>query len=355
MPSTKVSPAQVSKSIAIAQKKETVQTPNPVSVQVENGTEKRMIEKGKPSTSQLGSPVKSGHSMPPESINYYESYFEDSFVGDFSGQVDEAQLGEKELDQMHDLAWQDDDKMNNALEFGFDSFGPESILFHGLSDRNSNDAASPKKLDAGQAAQDANDKPKEEAESSAANGIGPRAESEGEQTAEASGRTQMINVSSLPDFELVSLSIVEPQLKAKLNSCFDEDKIKNGYEIADNHAPPPSILFVEKRQSDVGAADPEELAEKDSMQPAPFKRGGTLTQSQRRKVSPKFKFEEILNTSDDVTLTAGSGGDGSSLPTANGAYPEQKPAFYGDGVLYPAPARAEGTHQDPLAASFSPC
>lgn len=275
-----------------------------------------MSEKGK--SINNGSPTKHG-AHAPDSMNYYESYFEDSFVGELSAEADSQEKLSSE--NINEITWQDEEKINNALEFGFDSFGPESILFQGVGHSgDSGGISSPKKV--------VEDHPQEEEQRSTQSrppikerqsvirrkeqqqAQAKQEEEEERQKEEKSDKKNEIqpaNLNSLSDFEFVSLSISEPQLKQKLDDCFDEDKIKNSYEISDsNQIPPPSIVFIEKTneihsktiETIDRSLDVEDVEENSNS----FKRNGTLTQSQRRKISPKFKFEEILNTSDDVNL-----------------------------------------------------
>ena len=83
-----------------------------------------------PSLSSPSSPTKNSPKTPQlQSINYYESYFDDSYVGDFSGDVpSDAQLDSDEVDQ----DWPNISEINSTsgvIEFAYDSFGPESIVF----------------------------------------------------------------------------------------------------------------------------------------------------------------------------------------------------------------------------------
>lgn len=76
------------------------------------------------------SPTKNSPKTPQlQSINYYESYFDDSYVGDFTGEVpSDAKLDSDEVEQ----DWPNVSEINSTsgvIEFTYDSFGPESIVF----------------------------------------------------------------------------------------------------------------------------------------------------------------------------------------------------------------------------------
>ncbi|RWS15582.1 protein prune 2-like isoform X2, partial [Dinothrombium tinctorium] len=187
------------------------------------------------------------HQVPPvESINYYESYFMDSFVGEFSGEVDVEKVKDSE-----DI-WCNDSSMDGFnSELSFDSFGPESLIFSSHLE-NVNESSEP-----------------------VPNGIQ--------------------NFSN--DSDLQSLSVTEPQLGDKVRLCFDESKIKTGYELTIEDATP------SERQDEPSAASGG--SEENTKLGSSFLRNGPLTQSQRRKISPKLKFEEILNSSDDANTPTG--------------------------------------------------
>lgn len=63
----------------------------------------------------------------PESI--YGSYIEDSYTGDLVGDYhnDESEY----QDNQDQEQWAINENMNNEIEFDFDSFGPESIIYTG--------------------------------------------------------------------------------------------------------------------------------------------------------------------------------------------------------------------------------
>jgi len=162
----------------------------------------------------------------PESINYYESYFLDSYVGEFNGEVANDKLDQQQIDEIN---WCDEEKIENALEFGFDSFGPESILFQTTNSDNSltNQA---KKL---QTIKETND------ETSA-----KRVKKSSTESADYLNQ-QLNQINQSEDYDnLISLSVAEPQLKQKLDKCFDVNKIKNGYDISK------SILAFDQSLSD---------------------------------------------------------------------------------------------------------
>lgn len=77
------------------------------------------------------SPTKNSPKTPQlQSINLYESYFDDSYIGDFTGEVPpDAQLDSEEADCQD---WPNVTEINSTsgvVEFAYDSFGPESIVF----------------------------------------------------------------------------------------------------------------------------------------------------------------------------------------------------------------------------------
>lgn len=87
---------------------------------------------GKLSISSLNSssPTKNSPKTPQlQSINYYESYFDDSYIGEFTGEVpSDAKLDSDEVEQ----DWPNESEINSTsgvIEFAYDSFGPESIVF----------------------------------------------------------------------------------------------------------------------------------------------------------------------------------------------------------------------------------
>lgn len=63
----------------------------------------------------------------PESI--YGSYIEDSYTGDLVGDYhnDESEY----QDNQDQEQWAINENINNEIEFDFDSFGPESIIYTG--------------------------------------------------------------------------------------------------------------------------------------------------------------------------------------------------------------------------------
>lgn len=164
----------------------------------------------------------------------------DSFTGDFIGGVSNDEL----IDEMN---WRDEQKIESALEFGFDSFGPESILFPQTTNGDNLMVNQMKKLET----------IKESNEKSSETFVKGSTDEDNEITVDKV-RESISSLSELSDHliannsdyeDLVSLSVAEPQLKQKLDTCFDSDRIRNGYEI---HAEPKSILAFDKdyRQSD---------------------------------------------------------------------------------------------------------
>ena len=72
----------------------------------------------------------------PESI--YGSYIEDSFVGELVGDYQNIDSVDNEGNDL-DNNWGLNNGINNEIEFDFDSFGPESIIYTGndqLEDQN---------------------------------------------------------------------------------------------------------------------------------------------------------------------------------------------------------------------------
>lgn len=84
------------------------------------------------------SPSKNSPKTPQlQSINYYESYFDDSYIGEFTGEVpSDAKLDTDEVEQ----DWPNVSEINSTsgvIEFAYDSFGPESIVFQNDSEDSS--------------------------------------------------------------------------------------------------------------------------------------------------------------------------------------------------------------------------
>lgn len=220
----------------------------------------------------------------PQSINYYESYFDDSYIGDFAGE--EAEIDEDSPQEQDIQTWSGDTNIDNSLlEFGFDSFGPESLLFPG-----SQDAHYPQPTALEQEA------------------------------------------------ELMSLSVAEPQLREKVEACFDMSRIKNSYDLSaeqningasiakDDSTISSTQSTNEKHKTELNPQieeqvapqieiesppmSPEGTSEKDESTSASeksdslgqaFSRDSTLTRSQRRKISPRINFEQILNGPDELS------------------------------------------------------
>ena len=185
----------------------------------------------------------------PDSINYYESYYYDSFVGDFSGEVKDDKLSDQQINEMN---WCDEQKIENALEFNFDSFGPESMLFPANAcDNNSIITNQVKKLDTIKESKDEairNELQRQES----SNYRSSKDEKVNKFIDNETVRRSISSLNELSDHliannndydDLVSLSVAEPQLKQKLDTCFDSDRIRNGYEL---HAEPRSILAYDK-------------------------------------------------------------------------------------------------------------
>ena len=177
-------------------------------------------------------------------MNYYESYYYDSFVGEFSGEVTNDKLNDQQINEMN---WCDEQKIENALEFGFDSFGPESILFQSTNgDNNSTHNSITSQAKKLETIREAKNEPAP---------ADPSADEEDDDELTVDKiRKSISSLSELSnhliannnpgDYEdLVSLSVAEPQLKQKLDTCFDGDRIRNGYEL---HAEPKSILAWDK-------------------------------------------------------------------------------------------------------------
>jgi hypothetical protein len=171
----------------------------------------------------------------PPSINFYESYFDDSYVGDFTGEVDPDRLQDERVQDLTEVqrGWCSDPDLVNPslLEFTYDSFGPESIVFNNQISNNG-------ELDHHHSNEGQQHQPnlgkKEESEESR-----PTEQEEDIVRATTVNQRQLITHlnssthTSVDDSEslLMSLSITEPQLSQKLNNCFDSNKIANGYGI----------------------------------------------------------------------------------------------------------------------------
>lgn len=286
---------------------------------------------------KLAKSISKTSSVQPPSLCYYESYFDDSYVGEFSGDVDADNCVDDDKIEPDLHNWCDESSLNNSiLEFGFDSFGPESLLFTGnVPDQNANENVS--------AANDA-------------------------------------------DNELLSLSVTEPQLRDKVNACFDQSKIRTTYELS---VPEPVLATDdndncqrrEQRTEERGAADDEKMnannhsasvngtsamiselksandvslevragdvsnghgegapVDKNSRpnssislnddKSSSFSRSSTLSRSQRKKISPRLNFDQILNTSDESNqqnVTAAlNGGEHSNAPISENGHESLK-------------------------------
>lgn len=97
---------------------------------VQNSHSKSKAKLSISSLNSSSSPTKSSPKTPQlQSINYYESYFDDSYIGEFTGEVpSDAKLDSNEAEQ----DWPNVSEINStsgAVEFTYDSFGPESIVF----------------------------------------------------------------------------------------------------------------------------------------------------------------------------------------------------------------------------------
>lgn len=171
-------------------------------------------------------------SKAPDSINYYESYIMDSYVGDFNGEV----ANDKLLDQkINELNWEDEQKIENALEFGFDSFGPESILFPQTNgDSLTNQVKKMETI-------------KESSEKINSN-LNKDEVCKDKKSMSNESNYSITNSNNEDYGDLVSLSITEPQLKRKLDNCFDAERIRDGYSAT---AEPKSILALDRQFSNV--------------------------------------------------------------------------------------------------------
>lgn len=222
----------------------------------------------------------------PTSINYYESYFDDSYVGDFSGEVElpnnqltHSNSGQHCIVDPSTLLWCSDPDLNpSLLEFTYDSFGPESIVFNnstastasnstGRSRNNSTSASGSGSCTSGSgsASLPADSSPPvdglkvtshslSQGSSSCTQGFSTLRNNSFLPTTNtiSRSRSNSANCHSDSDFAipysadavaaiaseseaddtlLMSLSITEPQLKEKLSNCFDNKKISLGYDI----------------------------------------------------------------------------------------------------------------------------
>ena len=181
---------------------------------------------------------------PPESINYYESYFMDSFVGEFSGEVKDDKLDQ----QINEMNWCDEQKIENALEFGFDSFGPESLLFQTNGDNLITNQV--KKLEtikeSSEKSELRNDAGEEQVNRSDNDEDEPTVKKVKKSITSLDELSEHLIANHVDYDDLVSLSVSEPQLKQKLDSCFDKNKIRNCYDIAGE---PKSILAFDRSLS----------------------------------------------------------------------------------------------------------
>ena len=225
----------------------------------------------------------------PPSINFYESYFDDSYIGDFTGEVDETRLQDESVVQ--DLTevqrdWCSDPDLINPslLEFTYDSFGPESIVFTGnnSSVNNSN-----------------NDNVHRDRRSSnhSNESVLPMKESEvriktGNQDINKSRSSSFKASSSVDDSEalLMSLSISEPQLSQKLSNCFDNQKIVNGYGITP---------FVKEEDEGEGEEEVTKYSDQlnhesnDSQHKVTNKSRGSSLQSESKSVTQDYHDEDV--------------------------------------------------------------
>jgi len=156
--------------------------------------------------------------LQPPSINFYESYFDDSYIGDFTGEVDQSRLHDSEtLNNLSEVArdWCPDPDLNpSLLEFTYDSFGPESIVFTGSAPNSSEEVAV-------------------KGSTTIARESELRPSQQQNKRDIINTQSSIVHSVSLDESEslLMSLSITEPQLTQKLTNCFDNRKIATGYGI----------------------------------------------------------------------------------------------------------------------------
>lgn len=317
----------------------------------------------------------------PTSINYYESYFDDSYVGDFSGEVELPCNLFTNSDESTSpsvltspcmlkgtnncavdpstLLWCSDPDLNpSLLEFTYDSFGPESIVFNSsvevttatvTSANNSvittTATSSPCQLTGSISGDNSNisnisttprasvtqsaDTHKETnnvttprlCDSSVSASSYSSSPTSSLTTLDTTNATQLINNNKQEHLMniLNSVSSDDPNVMCKSTSdnieSTENAKIESTIIETPDH---PSFTSTEvssntssSSSSSTHSSPPASLPCSDSSGSSlsrtssalgTFSRSSTLTRSQRRKISPKINFEQILNANDDTTI-----------------------------------------------------
>lgn len=340
----------------------------------------------------------------PASATYYESYFDDSYIGDFTGEVDADALNHDPNDACdpHHYLWNNSDpelSHPSLLEFGFDSFGPESIVFrNGLDESIGSNSCGTTTLGTTTttAGCDTHDSETSGTATCAATSSSllllpddrTRGSSESEQSTQhhkGRGGTVRSQDCSEMDTATYNNNNLKYQLTSSTSSSTDDPHVPASLNITNANSAAGSAVVItsradskkkEEEEVEVNTKDHEEEEEvtdageeKESSEyympaaltvksdevsaageftgfrstssehpcemrgssepssapssPGPsdgssnssgsqsgsltlnnttthFSRQSTLSQSQRKKISPKMKFEDILNTSDDV-------------------------------------------------------
>lgn len=237
----------------------------------------------------------------------YGSYIDDSYVGDFSGDCN-PELVDSALAQPEGNFWSDESKdLDRVLEFSFDSFGPESMLFPTRNSgemANYDDSEESKDNQHGRSLgyhtgkedtlgiEDSNKSSQEEAlASSNISQSGVNKSGDSKSRHENAGDASVIN-NQLEDASPDKISTIE---------CEDQDakKMSPNEDIATSDP-------IASENSSSPEPSSSSSPTKSSSQPQPnrpgagnLKRNTSLTMSQRRRIRPKMKIEEIFNASDD--------------------------------------------------------
>ncbi|CAG2162013.1 unnamed protein product [Oppiella nova] len=199
----------------------------------------------------------------PESV--YGSYIEDSFVGELVGDYPDND-GDKDGNDL-DSNWTLNNGLTNEMEFDFDSFGPESIIYTGNND-NPDEQNNPK--------------PKH---------------SSSEETLNAETNSNELNAN---------------QTTEQNNENTEKEGNGNGNG---SQTPMQSLLTVPNHEPNpTSESDISQTLSEERDEISPFKRNTSLTQSQRKKISPRINIQQILNSSDDLSPGVGSSATPSNHP-----------------------------------------
>ncbi|XP_054160248.1 uncharacterized protein LOC128958421 isoform X1 [Oppia nitens] len=193
----------------------------------------------------------------PESV--YGSYIEDSFVGELVGDYpNNDDKDEHDLD--HHWTLNNGIGINNEIEFDFDSFGPESIqpVFTDNNDINREINPNDIKVKLSLSEETLNDEVNQSNEL----------------------QTKQINEQNNENSE--------KQMNGSQNSeAFNQSFLSVPNDVSSTS------------ESDISQTLSEEI--RDEINSTPFKRNTSLTQSQRKKISPRINIQQILNSSDDLS------------------------------------------------------